>query len=126
MLNHKYYNKVVVAIHGVGDAKEGGISDGLTKDLNILSYDIKVLMIGNRRNHITENQDGSEAIIEVNWTDLMKPSKGVYGVFRHFFLLLMSMLNIINERHKNIFVRAFVVIAMTISPGAIILSLVMI
>lgn len=93
--------KTIVAIHGVGDSEKGIISNDLTKLLDLGVAEKRTLVINGVTYTEIINKESTNNIIEVNWSDVMKPKKGLGGVLRHIALLLTSMLAIAEENFKD-------------------------
>ena len=93
--------KTIVAIHGVGDSEKGLISNDLAKLLDLGVAEKRTLVINGVAYNEIINKESATNIIEVNWSDVMKPKKKIGGVLRHVALLLTSMLAIAEENFKD-------------------------
>src|SRR5260370_21549445 len=93
---------ILVAVHGVGDAKPGDISRDLSAALGKCNNPTAVfersdLLIEGiqyprlRARNVILGKAPLEEIIEINWADVLRPAEKFWEVPRHLFLLTMGM-----------------------------------
>ena len=80
--------QTIITVHGVGQAEPGAISKTLAATLNFgVCTEVISVYRGFRFLELRDN-DSARSIVEVNWSDLVKPRSSGVGVIRHVWYLL--------------------------------------
>ena len=121
--------KIIVAIHGVGALEKGEVAKGLAKGLGIPDATQDTLIVKGIDYQQVSTIDGRITIIEVNWSDVIKPAKKWWELLKQAGLITTSMLSLAELRWRKRFpgkldlfrYMRFTLEAMT--PGAVFFSL---
>ena len=107
--------QTIITVHGVGQAEPGAISKTLAATLNFgVCTEVISVYRGFRFLELRDN-DSARSIVEVNWSDLVKPRS---SVIRHVWYLLTSMVDMLAEGPKALGAKAYRWALFTMTPGA--------
>jgi len=110
--------QTIITVHGVGQAEPGAISKTLAATLNFgVCTEVISVYRGFRFLELRDN-DSARSIVEVNWSDLVKPRSSGVGVIRHVWYLLTSMVDMLAEGPKALGAKAYRWALFTMTPGA--------
>jgi len=121
--------RIIIALHGVGDTKKGEVAKGLAEGLGIPNASMDTLLVDGNDYQRLLTDDGKLEIVEVNWSDILKPDKGWWSILKQAGLIITSMLSLAEQRWQmrfraklNVFrLLRFCLEALT--PGAVFFSL---
>ena len=94
---------IVLAIHGVGETEKGEILHGLAQGLELDKLDIHESVINTSSYLEGSNEEQNLKIVEINWSQLMKPHPNLYGMIRHIAFLVNAMLSFAVDTYGKYF-----------------------
>lgn len=97
--------RIIIAIHGVGNSDSGEMSKGISEVINLKTATQEKLLIDGDEYFQIKALDDSETILEVNWSDIMKPTKNIWSVIKHIAFLVTSMLSIFDLKFADRFLK---------------------
>lgn len=113
-------NQVVVAIHGVGNAKPNEIASALAGLLGFRSTRQTTAYSEGSSFVELQDEESGNSIVEVNWADLLKSHSTILGVLRHICFIVTSMLDVASS--GSVLIRYYRLVLLTITPGAVLFT----
>jgi hypothetical protein len=124
--HRSHASRTVIAIHGVGDAQRRELARTLAGTLGFRSATLTDVVA--ERTLLTEARDAGsgDRVIEVNWSDILKPKSSLSGLLRHHVYLVTSMVDVAAKGDPDDarwVVRLYRWLLFTVTPGSIYLSI---
>ena len=95
-------DKTIIAIHGVGETKSGDILRAISPNLNLGKVELNEVLIDGFSYKEMQSKICGTNVIEVNWSDLMKPRNSWISVIKQGAMLIVAMLSFSEQASKKI------------------------
>lgn len=122
--------RTILLIHGVGRIEPRVVGDAIAKLLAWRSSTVREVLVGEDRLLEYERHDGEKSLLEMNWSDILRPRRHVLDIFRFVAYLVTSLLDLAVEgrggaagdaAHAAWPARAYRLAVTVLSPGAVLL-----
>jgi hypothetical protein len=117
--------KTIIVVHGVGRAAPASVGGVVARTLGLnFSRQCTVQADGHALVEIRDETTGNR-VLEVNWSDILRPSAAPMGIARHLWYILSSMVDVATvpgPGQSSYLARFYRVFLLTVTPGLVALT----
>lgn len=97
-------SRVVIAIHGVGVTEPGSVALALASQCRTPTvYDSSALVAeGHQYKVLSPQSDDEVRIVEVNWSDVLRPRDSLLDTVKHLVMVLLAMMQVAEDWYGRI------------------------